>query len=493
MMSDLAAPIVDTDAGAVRGVRRPDGSLAFLGIPYAEVPFGANRFQPPRPRASWEGVREATEYAPTPQRRTLSEITTIPEPSIPGDDILNLNVFAPGDADGSAPVLVWFHGGGYVAGSPASPWYDGRAFARDGIVSVVVSYRLGFDGFGILPDAPANRGLHDWIAALEWVRRNISAFGGDPDCVTIAGQSAGGGAVMTLLALPAAQHLFRRVICVSGVPSDVPLEKARATTTRMAEELGVSATAEAFAAVPESDLIAAQGWGLEPSDPADPRAMLRMMSAMDGTLPFGPVVDGEVYGHTVEQALAAGVGADKELMVGATLEEFGSFFASNVELFAGVEPVEALSLLGADDMTAAAYADALADLPTAIMSGRWVTDVMFRRRIVEWLVLRGAAPTWVYDFTWRSAVSGAAEHCLDVPFAFDVLDDPDVVRVAGAKAPQALADRVHRAYVDFVREGDPGWERAAGTDPVVEVFDEDDDAAHGYASARIMAERKVIR
>lgn len=493
MMTDLAAPIVDTEAGAVRGLRRADGSVAFLGIPYAEAPFGGNRFQLPVPRSPWRGVRDGTEYAPTPQRRTLSEITTIPEPSIPGDDILNLNVFAPGDADEAAPVLVWIHGGGYVAGSPASPWYDGRAFARDGVVTVVISYRLGFEGFGVVPDAPANRGVHDWIAALEWVRRNISAFGGDPDRVTVAGQSAGGGAAMTLLALPAAQHLFRRVISVSGVPSDVSLEKARETTTRMAEELGVAATAAAFAAVPEADLIAAQGWGLEPSDPADPRAMLRMMSAMDGTLPFGPVVDGDLYPHTVEQALAAGVGADKELMVGATLEEFGSFFAANVELFADVPPSEALSLLGADDATAAAYADTLAGLPTAIMSGRWVTDVMFRRRIVRWLALRGASPTWVYDFTWRSAVSGAAEHCLDVPFAFDVLNDPDVDRVAGPHAPQTLADRVHRAYVEFVRGGDPGWPRAAGDDPVVEVFGEDDDAVHGYASARVLAAKEVVR
>lgn len=487
-MPSSLAPIVTTNAGAVRGLPRPDGSVAFLGIPYAEPPFGVNRFREPVPRARWQGVRDATAYAATPQRRTLAEITTIPEPSIPGEDILNLNVFAPQRSDATPlPVLVWIHGGGYVAGSPASPWYDGRSFARDGVITVVVSYRLGFEGFGILPDAPANRGLLDWIAALEWVQANIAAFGGDPDRVTIAGQSAGGGAVMTLLALPAAQHLFRRVISVSGVPADVPLEKAHQTTARMARGLGVPATADGFASVPEADLIAAQGWGLDGGASEDPREVLRAMSAMDGTLPFGPVVDGVTYTTSVEAALASGVGADKELMVGATREEFGAFFASHVEMFADLDPVEALGLLGASPETASDYAAVLGELPTAIVSGRWITDIMFRRRIIDWVRLRGAAPTWVYDFTWRSTVSGASEHCLDVPFAFDVLDDPDVERVAGPEAPQGLADRVHAAYVSFIRDANPGWDCARDDELRVAVFDTASDPTDGYDSARVLA------
>jgi para-nitrobenzyl esterase len=147
------------------------------------------------PAQSWSGVRDALRYGPTPQRKALAEVTTIPEPSIPGDDILNLNVFTPRPRAANGPekllpVLVYIHGGGYVAGSPASPWYNGVAFNRDGVVTVSVSYRLGFDGFGWLPDAPPNRGILDWILALEWVRDNIGQFGGDPARVTIAGQSA---------------------------------------------------------------------------------------------------------------------------------------------------------------------------------------------------------------------------------------------------------------------------------------------------------------
>ena len=222
--------VVETNAGAVRGFWRPD-SAAFLGIPFAEPPCGDLRFLAPVPVKLVGGVRDALRYGPTPQRKALAEITTIPEPSIPGEDILNLNVFTPRPqaATGSEaplPVLVYIHGGGYVAGSPASPWYDGAAFNRDGVVTVTVSYRLGFDGFGWLPDAPPNRGILDCLLALEWVRDNIGQFGGDPARVTIAGQSAGGGAVMTLLTMPRARGLSQQQRRFPECPCDIPLERA---------------------------------------------------------------------------------------------------------------------------------------------------------------------------------------------------------------------------------------------------------------------------
>jgi para-nitrobenzyl esterase len=226
--------VVETKAGAVRGFWRTD-SAAFLGIPFAEPPYGDLRFLAPLPVQSWTGFRDALRYGPTPQRKALAEVTTIPEPSITGDDILNLNVFTPrpraatGSED-ALPVLVYIHGGGYVAGSPASPWYDGAAFNRDAVVVVSLSYRLGFDGFGWLPDAPPNRGILDWLFALDWVRNNISQFGGDPARVTIAGQSAGGGAVMTLLTMPRAKGLFTAAASISGVPADISLERAKQTT-----------------------------------------------------------------------------------------------------------------------------------------------------------------------------------------------------------------------------------------------------------------------
>ncbi len=177
--------VVETNKGAVRGIWR-NHSAAFLGIPFAEPPYGELRFQPPEPRAPWTGVRDALEYAPTPQRKALAEITTIPEPSIPGLDTLTVNVFTPRPSQGGPglPVLVYIHGGGYVAGSPASPWYDGVAFNRDGVVTVTVSYRLGFDGFGWLPDAvptaASSTGCWPWSGSATTSRRSAATRPGSP-------------------------------------------------------------------------------------------------------------------------------------------------------------------------------------------------------------------------------------------------------------------------------------------------------------------------
>ena len=480
--------VVETPAGAVRGFWRP-GSAAFLGIPYAEPPFGERRFLAPEPRRRWPGVRDALVYGPTPQRKALAEITTIPEPSIPGDDILTLNVFTPRPAaDARLPVLFYIHGGGYVAGSPASPWYDGAAFNRDGVVVVSVGYRLGFDGFGWLPDAPANRGVLDWLLALEWVRDSIAAFGGDPARVTVAGQSAGGGAVMTLLTLPRARGLFTGAASISGVPTDIPLEAAQRTTAALAESLGIAPDRAGFASVPEAALVAAQGGDFRPVPEPTADDLIAAMRGL-GQLRLGPVVDGELHPWTVEDGLRAGAGRDVPLLVGATRQEFSGLAHANRRLFDDRDAAGLLELVGLAPAAASRFASALPDQHPADVVGQYVTDRTFRRRIVEWLELRrGNAPTFGYDFVWRSAVSDVAEHCLDVPFIFDLLHDPDVTRVAGAKPPQALADRVHGAYVGFVRDGDPGW---PGYDDgrSIMVFDaESGVVAGGYESARALAD-----
>lgn len=477
------APIVTTRAGRVRG-EFVGGAARFLGIPYAEPPYGPRRFQSPVPRAPWGGIRDAREYGPTPQRRALAEITTIPEPSIPGDDILTVNVFTPrpGDADAGLPVLVWIHGGGYVAGSPASPWYDGRAFSRDGVVTVTVSYRLGFDGFGWLPDAPHNRGVRDWVLALEWVRDNIAAFGGDPSRVTIAGQSAGGGAVMTLLTLPAAQGLFVRAVSVSGVPADIPLAEAEKTATRIAHRLGVELRSSTLGAVPEADLIAAQGFDLDRGDRRDAVAVLTGLRSLNGRLGLGPVVDGAYVPDTVEAGLAAGRGRGIPLIVGATQDEFGAALASVRDDVDALESRVALQHLGVDADVIDDYIASLPGRSTAQIAAQYVTDVMFRARIVDWIALRADAPTWAYAFTWPSPVSGSAEHCVDVPFIFDVLDAPGVRRVLGDEPPVSLAAAVHAAWVRFVRDGDPGWDGAAVT-----VLDTTPRSGDVLAGARVLA------
>lgn len=480
--------VVETTTGAVRGWWR-GRSAAFLGIPFAEPPSGVRRFEAPEPRAPWTEVRDALEYAPTPQRKALAQITTIPEPSIPGDDILTLNVFTPNPfADPEPlPVLVYIHGGGYVAGSPASPWYDGAAFNRDGVVTVTVSYRLGFDGFGLLPDAPVNRGILDWLLALEWVRDNIAAFGGDPRRVTIAGQSAGGGAVMTLLTLPRARGLFSAAASISGVPSDIPVDKALQTTAELAQRLGVTPNRAGFASVDETDVIVAQGGGFQPLEEPTADDLIALMRAISGRRRLGPVVDGTLHPWTVEDGLRAAAGTDVPLLVGATRHEFGAIAHANRHLLADRDVAELLYELGLEPDEARRFAAALPAHHPANVVGQYVSDVLFRRRIIDWLELRrDAAPTWVYDFAWRSEVSGVAEHCLDVPFIFDLLDDPDVTRVAGPQPPQSLADQVHACFVRFAREGNPGW-LPYGSEEAVMVFDDPPKVVRGgYESARAL-------
>jgi para-nitrobenzyl esterase len=456
-----AAPVVATTAGDVRGVWRTEGteppSAAFLGIPFAEPPVGERRFLAPVPKAGWDDVLDGTAYGPTPQRGGDPETQGIPEPSIPGDSTLTVNVFSPRVAEHPLPVMVWIHGGGFTAGSPASPWYDGRAFNRDGVVSVTVSYRLGFDGFGWIPGAPHNRGVLDWMLALEWVRDNIARFGGDPRRVTIAGQSAGGGAVLTLLGMPAAQHLFHGALCLSGATADVSLVRAEAFSRRLAQTAGVQMSLEGFRGLPEDQVLAAQHQpGRRRS--LDPLAGVRVV--LDDGLPLGPVTDGDLLPRRTVTSLSQGIGSDKPLMLGATDDEFSNALRGYENVLRFVPAGLLLDRLGMARHARRAYRAGIREATgpgTAAVIGRYVTDRVFRAPVVRVARARAEAPTWVYRFARRSPASGLAVHCADLPYWFDCLDGPRVSRLTGEAPPQALADAMHAAAVRFVREGDPGW------------------------------------
>ncbi|NNH05431.1 carboxylesterase/lipase family protein, partial [Microbacterium ulmi] len=456
-------PVVRIRHGLVRGRWRgdpgaPGASAAFLGIPFAQAPVGDLRFAAPVPPEPWEGVRDALEHGATAQRGDMG-VTLIPEPSIPGDATLNVDVFtpAPGDADAALPVIVWIHGGGYTAGSPASPWYDGRAFNRDGVVTATISYRLGFDGFGHIADAPGNRGVRDWLAALEWVQENIAAFGADPARVTIAGQSAGGGAVLTLLGMPAAQHLFHGAWALSGALADVSRERARTVSARLAHLAGVSPNREGFASVPESRLRELQ----EPATSIESRSPLTAVhSVLEDGLPWGPAIDGDLLTRPTIESLRAGVGADKPLVLGAADDEFTPLLDAARRPLRVVPPGFALGRLRLERAVLTAYlADNRAQQRkgTAAVLGRFVTDRVFRTAVVRVAEARGGAPTWTYRFAWVSPVKSWALHCLDVPFWFDCLDAPGVARIAGDAPPRRLAAALHGAAAAFARDGDPGW------------------------------------
>ena len=463
---------VSTTAGVVRG-RRRSGSAAFLGIPYAAPPVGELRFAAPVPHPAWAGVLDAGSPGATPQRIDGGDTTLVPEPSFPGESTLNVSVFTPdpveaaAGAGGGLPVLVYIHGGGYTSGSAASPWYDGAGFNRHGVVTVNVSYRLGFDGFGWIEDAPLNRGVLDWLLALEWVRDNIRFFGGDPARVTVAGQSAGGGAVLTLLTMPRAQPLFARAIVISGVPTYLTPARAEQTGRRLAALAGVAPTRAGLGALTEYQILAEQPRATAFAEGTPAGQLGEIANALVAGLPFGPVVDGDLIPLATVDAVRAGIGAATPLMLGSTDHEFNFAMAELTDELAGEDAAEVLGRLGVAASSARAYAAAHDRLGTAELLGQFASDRAIRGVMLRVAEARAeasgtaattdAAPTWLWAFAWRSPLFGGALHCLDLPFFFDALAAPRVAALAGPAPSQRLADEVHGAAVSFISDGDPGW------------------------------------
>ncbi len=442
---------------------------AFLGIPYAQAPVGALRFARPRRPEKWSATLDCTEYGATPAVVTPTD-SLVPEPAFPGSDILNLNVFTPDlNPQTPAPVLVYIHGGGFTSGSPSSPWYDGRSFNRDGVVTVSISYRLGFEGFGAVDGAPANRGVLDWLAALEWVQENIHTFGGDPGDVTIAGQSAGGGAVLTLLGLPQAQRLFRRAWAISGATGDIPMDRARATTLELAKIAGVSPTLAGFSSLTRQQLYSAEQ---ELVEELSRPTLSRVRKGPREALAFGPVVDGVTVPQTAAAAITAGIGADKHLLIGATVDEF-TFMADELPAFIDAIPARViLELLGLRGKAATRYIRGRgAQKTTRDIVGRFTTDSMFRAPALQIVQSRGSAPTWLYDFAWVGGKESRAIHCSDLPFWFDILDQPYVNWFLGDDLPSDLAAQMHGAAIDFLVTGDPGWPRVRSEEATAMIFD----------------------
>lgn len=461
------APVVSTPAGAVRGVMLGDSHAGYLGIPYAEPPVGQLRYALPVKRASWQGIREADRYGATPLRDYMKAETHIPEPAFAGDDTLLVNVFTPRPDDASAalPVYVWFHGGGFVTGSPSSPWYDGGAFPRDGVVVVSVSYRLGFDGFGVITGAPDNRAVKDWILALEWVRDSIEAFGGDPTRVTIGGQSAGGTAVLTLLSMPSAHRLFTGVIAESPCLITGDRAEAGTRTGRLAKRLGIAPTLRGFTELDERTVFAAQArMGRQELGLPFVRGVIRGRASAMG---WSPVVGSELVPFRIEDALTRGIGASKRLLIGATANELDAVSRVFPAFLDRLTPRVALRIAGFGPQAARAYAVATPGGSVRAALGRLLSDGGFRFNVARIVVARTAAAaddgigggeTFVYDFRLPSAINGLAAHCMELPFVWDCLDAPRVVeRNTGANPPQAIADLAHGAWVGFIGSGDPGW------------------------------------
>jgi para-nitrobenzyl esterase len=444
---------VDTTAGALRG-SWVEGTATFLGVPFAEAPIGERRFGAPERRRRWSGVRDATHHGATPQKAPLADVTTIPEPSIPGDDVLNLNVFtpAPGERNARLPVLVWIHGGGFIAGSPASPWYDGRSFSNGGIVTVVVSYRLGIEGFASMEGAPDNRGLLDILTALEWVADNIEDFGGDPAAVTVGGQSAGGSLAIALLGMPRARSLYRAVIAQSAPPSFATPEAHRRAGEESAALAGIRPSMDEWASRTTSELAHVErrmmaGPLQQPPHPLLWSLATALAEDVPARLPYSPVVDGELLTEHPWQVAAP----DKRLLVGATADEFVLAQPTPLTL---ATTNSWLDTIGAPREIRDHAIDLLLGGEPDVF-GRIMTDRSFRDPAPN-LARHHAdsgAPTWFYDFTWCGS-NGLSSHCFDLPFSWG-LPDAEGVSVSLGPVPRDLAIEMHAAWAAYVRGDDP--------------------------------------
>ncbi|MCS7480675.1 carboxylesterase/lipase family protein [Umezawaea endophytica] len=485
MSEPVQGPVVTVRGGVLEG-RAVDGVRSFLGVPYAAAPFGANRMRPPRPAEAWSGTRAATEYGPTvpkgdypPPYRPL-----FPEVVIPGEDCLNLNVWTPdGDVTG-LPVLVWIHGGSFMNGSGSVGEYDGSAFARDGVVCVTVNYRLAAEGFLYLGDGVANLGLQDQVAALEWVRDNISAFGGDPSRVTVAGESAGAMSVTTLLAMPMADGLFARAILQSGAAAHtLPPELARTVGGHLADALGVAPTREAIGAVPLDALVrTASTLVAEVQTAPDPAKWGQLALSL---LPFAPTLDGDVLPRPPLEAFADGQSGGVPVLLGSTRDEARLFLvaAGSIGFIDDDALVAAaggygLSPDGVDVYRANRPGASPGDLLAAI-----ITDWFFAipgLRVAEARAATGT--TWVYRFDYPEPADNhglGACHGVEIPFVFDTAHRPDARPRIGDTPSRAVTDTAHGAWVSFITDGTPGWSpytpdtRTAAllTDKVTEVDD----------------------
>jgi para-nitrobenzyl esterase len=462
-------PVVRTSSGALRGEPCAHGT-AFLGVPYAAPPVGALRLLPPEPAQAWDGVRDAVAFGP-PAPQPVRELPGVDFAPLFGerwtgqDTELTLNVWTPDPGGSGLPVIVFLHGGAFVAGSTTAPMYSGDAFARDGVVAVSVVYRLGLEGFLSPEGGVGNLGLHDQLAALRWVQQEIGAFGGDAGNVTVCGQSAGAMSLDLLLGSPRSRGLLRRAISQSGgVSLTLSPEQGARVARAYSEQLGVPPTREGFAGVTLARTIAGQAElppasvDLTTAEDTDPSA---------GMLLLLPVRDGDVV---ADDPLAA-VGGEVDLLIGDTLEE-GNLYLVGMPGFDQVPEQAARDLAARNhpdpDALIAAYRAARPQASGGELMAQILTDAMFRipsGQLAE-AHARAGGRTWVYEFAWRSGALGGrlgACHAIDLPFTFDTLSAPGLVgeeqMLGPAGGPQELATRTHQAWVRFARDGDPGWTR----------------------------------
>ncbi len=457
-----AEPVVRVTTGAVRGSAQR-GMVVFKGIPFAEPP---QRFAAPEPVEAWDGTRDALSYGPPPPQSGLFGMDALGGAA---EGWLTVNVWTP-DLAADLPVMVWIQGGGYLFGTSGLPEYDGGRLARDGeVVVVTFNYRVGIEGFAQIEGEPANRGLLDQVALLEWVRDNIAAFGGDASRVTVFGQSAGGGCVAALLAMPRAAGLFRRAIVQSMPGTFFTPELAGDIAVVLAAELTLDPSE--LANVPPDQLPGvadavmakcpqfADRWGLA----AHRRVLL------------APVVDGSTLPTDPWQALAGGAARDVDLMVGHVRNE-QRLFALIEGMLGQITEEQASSALdmfapGPDGVAQYRAADGdSGDLYDHVHS-----DWLFRMPSLH-LAEAHTGRVHLYELTWQAPGMGGdlgACHGLDVPLVFGNLTSGQTAMLLGDDLGEAeiVSAQMRGSWTKLAADGEPGWPAYDRERRLTRVFD----------------------
>ena len=454
--------IIETKSGKVQGYSEK-GVEVYKGIPYAEPPIGDLRFRPPVAKEPWDEVLDATKYGPCAfQGETqLEEWFGKLEPE--SEDCLTLNIWTPVADSEKRPVMFWIHGGAFIMGGGTHEFYDGLALAKRGnVVVVTINYRLGALGFIYIPDITTNVGILDQVLALNWVHDNIEAFGGDPDNITIFGESAGGYSVLTLPVMPQAKGLIRRVIAQSA-PAIDPEVSERSTKGVLRKLKIKKGDIESFRKIPPERIIEAQNEYMG----ADPTNLLA----------FRPLIDGDTIPKHPLKAFRNGELKNIDFMIGTNLDEAKLFTyldpGINEMVKSGGEDsiIAWLGTIGIDnnkgrkivDIYKNARKEKFSIEPMDLLDVL-ITDLLFRVPTIRLLEAqcKHQPNTFNYMFTFPSPLFKGAlgcPHAIDIPFVFNTFDAPGISEFVGKGSKiQSLSEKVMDAWIAFAHTGNPNHE-----------------------------------